>query len=214
MKTIAVLFALFTAPVLAEAPAAEPATATQADPAKVAEILTPRADDIVLGEAGAPLTIIEYSSLSCSHCATFHNNVLPSLKADYINNGKLLFINRDFPLNAPALKGAMLVQCAPEDKGAKFAEVLFKLQSKWAFTPDYEGALKKIAGVGGLDEAAFDACMADTALEERILEIRQEAGENLDISGTPSFYLNGVKLNVALNSEAFKAALDEALAAE
>jgi protein-disulfide isomerase len=213
MKMIALLLALFTAPAFAEAPTAQ-APAPQADPAKVAEILTPRADDIILGEEGAPLTIIEYSSLSCSHCATFHNNVLPSLKADYIDTGKLLFINRDFPLNAPALKGAMLVQCAPEGKGAKFQEVLFKLQSKWAFTPDYEDALKKIAAVGGLDNAAFDACMADEALEERVLEIRQEAGENLDISGTPSFYLNGEKLNVTLNSEAFKAALDEALAAK
>ncbi len=214
MKLIALLFALFAAPVLAEAPAAEPAPAPQAAPAKVAEILTPRADDVVLGETDAPLTIIEYSSLSCSHCATFHNTVLPTLKKDYIETGKLLLINRDFPLNAPALKGAMLVQCAPEGQSAKFQEVLFKLQSKWAFTPDYEGALKKIAAVGGLDEAAFDACMADAELEERILAIRQEAGENLDISGTPSFYLNGAKLNVPLNSEAFKAALDEALKAE
>lgn len=199
---------LLAAPAFAQE---EAPTAPPADPAKVAEILTVNEHDIVLGQAEAPNTLIEYSSLSCSHCATFHTNVLPALKETFIANGKLRFVNRDFPLNAPALVGAKVAQCAPEGKKAKFYEVLFKLQGKWAFAPDYEAALKKIAAVGGLESEAFDACLADKALEERLLEQRQIAGENLDIQGTPTFFLNGEKFTAPLEADAFSKALEEKL---
>lgn len=191
-----------------------PAAAKLVDPAAVARVLTLSEQDVVLGKDDAPLTLIEYSSLSCSHCAHFHNEVLPTLKKEFIDTGKLRFINRDFALNAPALKGAMLAQCAPQPKRATFYKVLFELQSKWAFTPKFEEALQKIAAVGGIDADAFAACMKDTALEERLLAQRQAAEEALDIQGTPSFYLNGEKLALPLDAALFTEALNAKLAAQ
>jgi protein-disulfide isomerase len=201
---------LIAAPTLA----AEDAPATPKDPAKVAAILSVRASDIVLGNPDAPNLLIEYSSLSCTHCATFHNRVLPTLKRDMIDAGELAFINRDFPLNAPALAGAKLVQCAPEDRRAKFQEVLFKLQDKWAFTPNYESALTKIAVAGGVSADDFAACLKDASLEEALLEQRMEAEGHLQIQGTPAFFLNGERFQANLSATSFVAALRAAMAGE
>lgn len=160
-------------------------------------ILQPRDSDIMLGEADAPVLLIEYSSYSCSHCARFHTEVLPGIREAYIDTGALRFINRDFPLNEPALRASMLVHCAPEARREKFQHVLFRLQDKWAFTPDFREALKKIAAVGGMSADRFESCMADEELEASVLRIRQEAEQVLNVQATPGFFLNGKPLKVA-----------------
>jgi protein-disulfide isomerase len=208
MKLLAILL-LISAPAFAQ----EEATAAASEPntAKVAEILAQNEHDVIIGDENAPNTLVEYSSLSCSHCADFHNNVLPALKEGPIKDGTLRLINRDFPLNGSAFTGAKIAQCAPEGKKAKFYEVLFKLQDKWAFNLNYEDSLRKIAAVGGLDKEAVDACLADEALEERLLKQRQIAGENLNIQGTPSFFLNGEPFTAPLHAEEYSKALSEKL---
>lgn len=168
--------------------------------------------DITLGDATAPVTVVEYSSLSCPHCAHFHEAVLPMLEKDYITPGKVRLVVRHFPLNAPALKGATLVECAGENgqNRAAFVKTLFDMQAKWAFDDSFEKNLKQIAGVGGIDSAAFDGCMKDKALEDRILAGRQKAEKTLHITGTPAFFINGVEYTGERSIDGFRKALDAA----
>ncbi len=163
--------------------------------------------DKVLGEADAPVTIIEYSSMSCPHCAAFHKELLPHIKTNYIEKGIVKYTNRAFPLNEPALRAAMLTKCVDDDKYFTFTNVLFDMQDKWAFTPAFLEDLKKIATVGGFSPDKFDACMADKTLEDAMITSRQEATEALNINATPTFFINGVELKGHLTKEGFDAAI-------
>ncbi|TAE33733.1 MAG: DsbA family protein [Alphaproteobacteria bacterium] len=175
-----------------------------------AEILDVQPEDRVLGDEKAPVTIIEYASLSCSHCADFHTDIFPKVDEQYIQAGKVRFIMRSFPTNPPALTGSKLLMCVPEEQYYTFAKVLFSTQSKWAMTLDHEANLKKIALVGGVSEADFDKCMKDKALEERVLNVRRDA-ESLKIESTPTFYINGQSTRGVESFEKFSKQIDEAL---
>src|SRR5271168_4105284 len=121
-----------------------------------------RADDSadhVLGKADAPITIIEYASLTCPHCAEFNKEVLPEVKAKYIETGKAKLIYRDFPLDQWALRASVLARCAPADKYFGFVDVLFQNQVTWATAKDPMAALEKIGMLGGVSSAQFSACM-------------------------------------------------------
>lgn len=177
-----------------------------------ASLLSPSADDIILGDPGAKATLVEYSSLSCSHCAHFHNNVLPDLQKKYIDTGKLRLVIRPFPLNAPALKGALLVACAPQDLKAQFIKVLFETQAQWAFTESFLTPLKQIAGVGGISAETFDGCMQDKAKEDQILESQQKASDLLKVAATPTFFLNGAPYTDTPDVNEMSAAIDTVLA--
>lgn len=167
--------------------------------------------DRVLGDPKAPLTIIEYSSLSCPHCAHFHNDVLPEVQKKYIDTGKAKLIFRNFPLNAPALKGALVLQCVPEDKYYTFARVFFKLQEKWAFTENYLADLKTIAQVGGMKPEDFDACVNDKKREEKVLAERMRIDKELKIEATPTFYVNGEKQQGISDAASFEKIIEKHL---
>jgi protein-disulfide isomerase len=167
-------------------------------------LFSPKADDIVIGDARAPVTIVEYASLSCPHCAHFSEEVLPQLKKEYLDTGKAKLAFRHFPLNAPALKAAELVECADKSQRENFLHVLFKMQDKWAFTPLHEKSLKQIAAVGGVDEARFDACLKDKALEARIVATRAEGEKVLLVDATPTFFVNGRKIEGEATLDAFR----------
>lgn len=157
--------------------------------------LTPRPADIMYGDPNALITIVEYMSMSCTHCAHFHQEVFPDLEKEFITPGKVKLIQRHFPLNEPAMRGAQIVECAGQNglDPKNFIKVLFEMQNKWAFNEDFMKSLKQIALVGGIDSAAFDSCIADKDLEARILASRKEGEEQLKVDGTPAFYINGVK---------------------
>jgi protein-disulfide isomerase len=186
-----------------EAPAetlSEPADAKSSvklEPALDSKLLSdaPLATDFMMGDKNAPVTLIEYASLSCPHCAHFHNDVLPGLDKQYISKGKLRYILRQFPLNEPAFAGAMLVTCVGEEGGADryytFSRVLFDGQKKWAFDADFKASLKTFAEVGGVSAEKFEACLTDSKREKMLLEARKEAGESLKIDSTPYLFLNG-----------------------
>lgn len=167
--------------------------------------------DVVLGDADAPVTIIEYSSLSCPHCAAFHSAVLPRIKETYIDTGKVKLVPRPFPLNAPALAGSKVVACAEDSN--KFLEVLFKLQEKWAFSADFADRLKQIAQVGGMDAETVDACLADEEAEKAILESRKRAAEELIVNSTPTFFVNGEKIVGTGTIDVFSETIDRKLEA-
>jgi protein-disulfide isomerase len=144
-----------------------------------------------LGDPAAPVTMIEYSSLTCPHCAAFHTDTLPGLKQRFIDAGKLRLVVRDFPLDESALKGAMIAHCAGPERYVRFMDVFFAQQQSWARAADPVAALKQLARLGGLGEAEIDACLADKALEEAVLQTRLSGQQTFNIRSTPTFIIDG-----------------------
>jgi protein-disulfide isomerase len=154
----------------------------------------PLASDYVMGKPDAPLVMVEYASLSCPHCAHFSNSVLPELEKRYIKTGKMRYILRQFPLNEPALKGAMLLYCVGDQNHAKyytFAKVLFDAQEKWAFDGNYLSGLETIAAVGGVTKSQFNNCLDSTDREMAVLRDKKLANDELKIPHTPYMYIGG-----------------------
>ena len=164
-----------------------------------------------LGDPNAPVTIIEYASLTCPHCATFHNEVLPELKEKYIAPGKVRLVYRDFPLDQPALAAATLAHCAGPDRYFGFLDVLFETQESWAGADDHLAALKRLGKLGGLSEQQIDACFADQQLADRILRTRLDAQNEHEINSTPSFVINGETYDGARELEEFSEIIDPLL---
>ena len=197
-----ILFALtalfsLTAPAFAQAPAA-----TQA------ATLAPGAEDRVLGKADAPITIVEYASLTCPHCRHFDQEVLPKLKAKWIDTGKAKLVFRDYPLDEPALRAAMVARCAPPERYFGFIDAIFAGQEQWAVASDYKAALARIALLGGIGKEKFAACIDDKAIENKVIASRLVATQQLNVNSTPTFFINGSKYDGAPTEED----LDKALA--
>lgn len=172
----------------------------------------PLPGDFVLGNKDAKVVVIEYASLSCPHCAHFAVQVLPEFEKKYVETGKVRFIYREYPLNEPALRAAMLARCAGAEKFHTFTHVLFTSQEKWAFQQNFRESLEKIALLGGMTKESFAACMADKALEKTILE-GTKAAADAGIQSTPSFIIGG-KLEPGMKDlEGLSAAVDKLLEA-
>ncbi len=181
-------------------------------PARAADTAVP---DRVLGDPKAPVTVQEFVSLTCSHCADFYNNILPQLKEKYVDSGKVRFILRDFPLDGIGLKAAVIARCMPEDEFYPFITVLYKNQVNWALNAAPETILTQYAKLGGLSEDKAKACLADTKMQDAIVAERTEAQQKYGVSATPTFVVNGTdKLQGAQPVEKFAAAFDKALAAK
>ena len=186
--------------------------AAETAPSPTARIFGKQKGDIVFGKADAPITIIDYSSLSCPHCAHFHSSVLPKLQKEFIDTGKVKLVYRHFPLNAPALRAAQLVDCAAPAQKDKFLKTLFDMQAQWAFNEGFLTQLKQIAAVGGMDSAQFDSCIANKAGEAQVVEVRRRGAEEAQVNATPSFYIDGVKLAESPEIDAFRDALKNKVA--
>jgi protein-disulfide isomerase len=160
-------------------------------------------DDRILGNPEAPITIVEYASLTCPHCAHFANDILPEIKKEWIDTGKAKLVLRDYPLDEPALRAAMITRCAPPDRYYAFADTFFAAQEKWV-RADYREALARLAKLGGMSTEEFDACLKNTELESKIVEGRLKATQELDVNSTPTFFVNGSKLAGAPTKEEFE----------
>ena len=160
-------------------------------------------DDRILGNPQAPITIVEYASLTCPHCAHFANDVLPEIKKEWIDTGKAKLVLRDFPLDEPALRAAMIARCAPPERYYAFADTFFAAQEKWVRSTDYREALARLAKLGGMGQAEFDTCITNTELENKIVEGRLRATQELEVTSTPTFFVNGSKLAGAPTKEEF-----------
>jgi len=152
-------------------------------------------EDRFIGRADAPITIIEYASLTCPHCANFHKEILPKVKAAYVDTGKAKLIYRDFPLDQVALKAAALARCAPAERYFAFLDVLFQQQNSWASAPDPMVPLARIGRLGGLSEAEFKACMENQALADSILASRLIGARDMQVQSTPTVLVNGKKVD-------------------
>jgi protein-disulfide isomerase len=158
-------------------------------PAHAAGPLPPITDqDLIKGSPKAKVTVVEYFSLSCPHCADWAKDVFPQVEKDLIDTGKIRYVFRDFPLNAPALYAAQLAHCEP-DKYFGFVEVLFESQPSWVIQ-DSVPELDKIAKLGGIPETKFQACIADKALQNSVIASRQ-GGTDAGVEATPTFFFNG-----------------------
>ena len=160
-------------------------------------------DDRILGNPDAPITIVEYASLTCPHCAHFTNEVLPELKKKWIDTGKAKLVLRDYPLDEPALRAAMIARCAPPDRYYAYIDTFFGSQEKWVTARDYRDALARLVKLGGMSREEFDNCLKNTALENKIVEERLIASKELDVNSTPTFFINGTKFTGAPTVEEF-----------
>lgn len=175
----------------------------------------PLKSDYAMGSEKAPVVMVEYASLSCPHCAHFSSGVLPELQKKYIETGKLRYVLRQFPLNEPALKGAMLVECVGEQSTEKyflFSKVLFDAQNKWAFDGNFLSGLENIAMVGGLNREQFQGCINNTDREVRILNAKKLAVDELKIPHTPYIFIAGEVYSGNLSAEDVSAFIDAKLA--
>ena len=161
--------------------------------------------DFILGMDTAPITVIEYASLTCPHCAQFHQNALPTIKKNFIETGKIRYVYRDFPLDQLALSGSMIAQCGGRDRYFAFIDALFAQQSNWARDPKPFAALSRIARLGGLSQAKFDECIKDKDIADAILKKRLDGDKIFGINSTPTIIINGKRFSGGLSIEQFKA---------
>ncbi len=177
-----------------------------------AEVPTLKPDDRVLGKADAPITIFEFFSLTCPHCAEFSEQTFPKLKAEWIDTGRAKLVFRDFPLDRNALKAALVARCGPPERYPAFVETLFQQQSVWGSLSDPAPALRRIARLGGIGDDQFDKCLSDDAMSQSIVAGEYEAQKSYGVDSTPTFFINGKKVMGALPYDDFAVELGKASA--
>jgi protein-disulfide isomerase len=156
--------------------------------------------DVVEGQANAPITIVEYASMTCTHCAAFHNQVYPTLKSKYIDTGKAKFMLREFPLDPLATAGFMLARCSGDKREAMIA-VLFAQQKNWAFVDKPLDGLANIVKQTGLSQESFESCLKDQALYDKVNSVRDRAAEKFNVNATPTFFINGKRVSGEMTAD-------------
>ena len=170
-------------------------------------------DDMVLGSPDAKVTMVEYASLTCPHCANFHINTLPALKSEYIDKGLVKLIYRDFPLDGLALRAAMMAQCAGPDRYFGYLELLFGRQVQWATAKDPLEGLAAIGKIGGMTDEEFKACLTDKTVEQKVLSSALEGEKTYAVRATPTLFIDGLRYS-AMSFEQLRAVLDPILASK
>ena len=203
MKTLKLFFAVFFSLFLCTTNA----TSNESSVLNLSE------DDFFIGNVDAPITIIEYASMSCGHCASFHNNTLETLKKEYVETGKVKFVFRDFPFNYPALLGSVVMRCVPTEVRYDYMNALFKLQKTWIFPENAKTTeeLYKIMQSGGMTKDKFNECYSNLDNENLILEGVMAAQKDFNIKSTPSFIVNGNLVEGNKNIKEFRQIIDKIL---
>ncbi|MCZ2328488.1 DsbA family protein [Bartonella sp. F02] len=184
------------------------ASASESETVSVAELLRPgKVKDRFEGDVDAPVTIIEYASLTCVHCANFYNEILPEIRKKYIKTGKVKLIFREFAYDPRATAGFMLARCVPEDRYFPLLDVLFKKQPEWAWQQDALTPLKKIGLMAGLTDESFKACLTNQSILDEVNASFQR-GQELGVHVTPTFFINGKKYEGVESVETFFSIID------
>jgi protein-disulfide isomerase len=163
--------------------------------------------ELTMGNPNAPVTIVEYASMTCSHCANFHNKVLPVLKEKYIDTGKVRLVFREFPLDERAALASMMARCAGGDKALPLVSILFSKQDEWATAKqDFLDKLFRFGQQVGFTKQAFDQCRQNEKLIKDIIAVRDRGNTSFGVNSTPTFFVNGKKID-GVTAEDFDKAL-------
>jgi protein-disulfide isomerase len=171
--------------------------------------MPPAEGDMTMGPETAKVTVVEYASASCPHCANFYKTTFPDLKKEYIDTGKIRFIFREFPHNQPALAAFMLARCAPKEKYFPLIDMFFLQQDSWLEAP-LEG-LQKIAQLAGFTKESFDACLKNEAVAKGIIAVRDTAEKEFGVDSIPTFFINGELVKGETSIADFRKAIDPLL---
>jgi protein-disulfide isomerase len=188
-------------------------------PAALAQAAAPAASELLepgplpeqsLGKDDAPVTVIEYASMTCGHCAQFHISTYPEFKKRYVDTGKVRYILREFPLDPLAAGAFMLARCAGKDKFFPLVETLFQQQRNWAVQKPLE-PLFAIARQAGFTQQTFDACLRDQKMLDGIEAVRTRGSDKFKVDSTPTFFINGKVYKGALTISQLAEAIDPLL---
>lgn len=191
-----------------------PAFAQEADTVDIKELaVTGALPERSMGKADAPVTVVEYASMTCGHCARFHTESLPGIKEKYIDTGKVRYVLREFPLDPRATAGFMLARCAGDDKFFPMVDVLFRQQPAWAHVEAGKVLenLLQIAKQAGFTQQQFEACLQDQKLYDGVNWVKQRGAEVFKIDATPTFFINGKRVSGELSVDAFAKIVDPLL---
>jgi protein-disulfide isomerase len=200
-----------TTEAVASAAAADQAAASGGEEAAPAPEGSPLITPRVMGDPDAPVTLIEYSSLTCPHCAAWHRDTLPRLKETYIDTGKVKLVARDYPLNEGAALGTLFARCAAEERYFPLVDLLFEQQSSWARSQNMIQELARLASFAGMSQEDINQCLQNEELYAAILEQREVWSQTHDIGSTPTFVVNGEMIVGNQPYERFEAAIEAAL---
>ena len=153
-------------------------------------VLDASLQELSIGDDKAPVTIIEYSSMTCSHCADFHTNTYPTLKKNHIEKGEVRFIFREFPLDKLSMATSMLARCVDSSISLAFIDILFQNRNKW-YSDNALAELKNLSKQAGLSSEDFDQCLNDQELLDQLILQKENAIKEFQINSTPSFIING-----------------------
>ena len=187
-----------------------PASAQSSAPSTAELMETGVLPDQILGKEDAPVTVIEYASMTCGHCAMFHTNTYPEFKKRYVNTGKAKYILREFPLDPLAAGAFMLARCAGKDRYFPLVETLFQQQRNWVVQKPIE-PLFAIAKQAGFTQQSFDACLQDQKMLDAIEWVRARGADKFKVDSTPTFFINGKIFKGALSIEDMAKAIDPLL---
>jgi protein-disulfide isomerase len=169
--------------------------------------------DMALGPKDAAVTITEFASMTCPHCAAFNEQVFPKIKSEYIDTGKVRYIFREFPLDIKAAAGSMLSRCIAKDDAPKYfavTDMLFRQQNDWVLKNTTE-TLTRIGKQAGLTQSQVEACLKDQALLDKIAADQKYASDVLKVDSTPTFFINGEKIKGEAKFEEFAKKIDPLL---
>ncbi len=169
--------------------------------------------EMSFGSPDAPVTLIEYASLTCPHCADFHTTVLPQIKSEYVDTGQVRVVYREVFFDRPSLWGAMIARCAGTDQYFGVIDLLFRNQAKWSQAADAAGVVAELQSIGrqaGMTDDAMNACLQDADFAQALVTEFQKNATADDVQATPSFVLNGEKVE-NMPWPDFKARIDAAL---
>lgn len=169
-----------------------------------AKLMAPGAlEDKVMGSPDAPVTVVEYASLTCSHCAHFATTTFPELKKKYIDTGKVRYILREFPLDPVSAAAFMLSRCAPPERYYDVVDLFFEKQNDWAFTNRPLDSLNAMAKQIGFSQQEFEACLTNQSLLDGVNAVKDRGNKEFGVNATPTFFINGEIARGAISIDEF-----------
>ncbi|MGF6172466.1 DsbA family protein [Ensifer sp. 4252] len=178
----------------------------------MAKLLEPGAlPEMAIGDANAPVTIVEYMSMTCPHCAAFHNNTFEAIKTKYIDSGKVRFVLREFPFDPRAAAAFMLARCAPEGQYFPMISMLFKQQQQWAAAQNGRDALLQMSKLAGFTQETFESCLTNQKLLDDVNAVMQKGAKDFGVQSTPTFFVNGEHYSGDMSVDVMSALIDSKL---